>query len=134
MPGTHKRTGRGRPVNRTTKLGRLIDERNLKAYEVSARSGVYARALTEYTNGRRVITEDHAWALARVLDCHPRDIIEDGLTENLTDTCGRPFDKSLKSAKEVPTPHLKPLPETPTQPKVPHNPTVAPERLIRKAV
>lgn len=133
MPGTHKREGRGRPVNRTTRLGRMIDDRNMKAYEVSAKSGVYSRCLTEYTNGRRVITPPHAEALARVLNCKPEDIIEPNLKRDLTKTDGRPFDPNIKSAKLVDMSHLEPYEPEPII-RTPHVPTVAPERLTRKAV
>lgn len=127
--------GKGRYVSRNTRLGRMIYDRNMRAYQVAGKSGVYARLLTEYTNGRRVILPEHAIALAKVLDCKPEDIIEPNLKQDLTDTCGKPFDKTLKSAKLVNMSHLEQVIDG--KDKVPlsaHIPNVAPERLIRKAV
>lgn len=135
MPDSKVRRGKGRYVCLDTRLGRMIHDRNIKAYLVAARSGVYARLLTEYTNGRRVITPEHAEALASVLNCKPEDIIEPNLKHDLTDTCGKPFDKSLSSAKLVDTSHLERVLSKKKQGPLPaHVPNVAPERLIRKAV
>lgn len=135
MPEGKVRRGKGRYVCLDTRLGRMIHSRNIKAYAVSAKSGVYSRLLTEYTNGRRVITPEHAEALASVLECKPEDIIEPNLTQDLTDTCGKPFDKSLSSAKLVDTSHLEKILDSKKRAPLPaHTPNVAPERLIRKAV
>lgn len=130
----HKRPGRGRPVNRTTKLGRMIDERALPVYIVTGKTGIAPRTMVEYTNGRRIITPDHIKALCEVLDCKPEDIVEPKLTKNLTDVTGRPLDPAIKSALDLDMSHLDPKPDKTRQPLAPHTSNVAPERLIRKAV
>lgn len=128
------RRGRGRYVSLDTRLGRMIHDRNMKAYLVAAKAEVYPRLMTEYTNGRRVILPEHAERLAKVLNCKPEDIIEPNLTQDLTDTCGKPLDKSLSSAKLVNRSHLEKIAKKDSKPVVAHTPNVAPERLIRKAV
>jgi len=122
--------GRGKPIPDKSRLGRIVRKSGLKAYELSAKSQVHNRLLTEYLAGRKVIIPEHAERLAAALKCTPEDIIEPNLTKDLTDTKGRPVDGS-SSVKDLPMTHLEPKPVEPTTTLPPHKPVVAPDKLIR---
>lgn len=126
--------GRGRPIRQTTRLGRMLVQRGLRAYQLSARTDVYSRLMTEYIAGRRVITPEHAQKMAAVLECKPSDIIEPNLTRNLTDITGKPIGINSNSVRDLDMSHLEPYtPATGPSPSTPaHVPNVAPDRLIRK--
>lgn len=123
--------GRGKPVTTKTRLGRIITEQNVKLYVLCGQTNIYARRMTEYVQGRRVLTADHCAALCKALGCKPEDIIEPNLREHLTDATGMPKG-GFKSVKDIPMTHLEPEPpkHIPTRPA--HRPTVAPERIVRK--
>lgn len=70
------RARQGRPLRTDTKLGALIVQRNLKAYEVSSMAGIAPRMLSEYTAGRRDISAHHIIALSRALDVDPERILQ----------------------------------------------------------
>lgn len=72
-----KQSGRGRPISRETKLGRLLSDRELRSYSVAASAGISPRYLTEYCAGRRAFTQDHVLSLCRVLGVTPDMILED---------------------------------------------------------
>lgn len=68
---------RGRPINRESKFGRLLSDRQLRAYSVAANANIAPRILTEYCGGRRKFTQVHLLTLCRLLDVTPDMILED---------------------------------------------------------
>ena len=65
----------GRQYPRNTALGRVAAHRGIKAKDLSARSGVHPRTLTEYLAGRKPIREQHVLPLAEVLQCPPEVLL-----------------------------------------------------------
>ena len=117
--------GRGRPITNKTLLGRQINKSGLKSYQISAQANICNRLMTEYIQARRIMTSEHVEALCRVLSCKPEDIIEPGLTENLTHITGVPIGDEIRSVKELDMSHLNIHPAA-------HQPTVAPPSIIRR--
>lgn len=126
-----KSRGRGRPITNRSKLGKLMNKRGVRAYEVTAATNICSRELTEYTNARRIIRAEHVVELCKFLDCKPTDIIEPKLVRDLTLSSGVVIANRKLSVKELAMDHLPPpeihlnLPLPPLQP-------VAPDRIIRK--
>ena len=58
----------GRPYPTDTNLGKVMDHLRISKRDVSARSGVNERTLTEYLAGRESIRVHHKRALAEALD------------------------------------------------------------------
>jgi DNA-binding Xre family transcriptional regulator len=139
------RRGRGQPITTKTKFGRFLRKHNLKARVVAVEAGIYPRLMTEYIQARRVIREDHLEILCFILDCKPEEIVEPGLTANITDATGRPMGELRgTSVKALDRSYLEPEPEDigPVTPKplkdikIPRLPNahpggVAPPRIIR---
>lgn len=127
--------GRGKPIPTTTKLGRRIRELDMKVYDVCGKAQIHNRLMTEYIAGRRVINAAHADRLSRVLDCKPEDIVDEEVI-TVTGTTGTPLNGKA-SVKDIDMSHLQPqLERIKADPAFngAHTPSVAPERLIRKAV
>lgn len=73
----HPSKGRGRPVSRESKLGRLLSAKGLKSYEVGGLASISSRMMTEYCARRKQYSQRHLLALCRVLNVTPDQILED---------------------------------------------------------
>lgn len=83
-----KSRGRGRPITNRTKLGRMINNRGYRIYELAGIIGVSPRSLTEYVAARRIIPLHQLDALCSALSCTREELVEEWLTENLTTSTG----------------------------------------------
>lgn len=90
---------KGRPVCQETRLGRRINELDMRLYEVSGKANINPRLMTEYCAGRKAISDHHLLALCRVLKVEPWQILEDDPEEDANYT-----DPLTDSAQTVPTP------------------------------
>ena len=59
-----------------TKLGRIMEKRGLRVIEVSSRTGVYPRSMTEYLAGRKKPTPRNMARLAECLGVNVPDLTE----------------------------------------------------------
>lgn len=64
----------GRPYPKHTKLGGLMDERQLGVQTLASRTGISPRTFTEYLAGRARIVPHHLAILCEELDVDPEDI------------------------------------------------------------
>lgn len=125
--------GRGKPIRNTTRLARMVNGCDLRAYQVAGKAGIPQRLLTEYLAGRKVIKPEHCEALCRVLDCKPEDIVEPNLDNDLTDSKGIPVDGRITTVKDLDMSHLEPYEPPDVEPfRTTHVPNVAPDRLVRR--
>lgn len=91
-------SGKGRPHSTETKLGLLLQRREIRVYAFAAQVGVSPRMLTEYLAGRRQIRDKHLSEMCRVLGVEPEDISGDS-QDDVTDAAGRPLngERSVKA-------------------------------------
>lgn len=82
-PGTRAGNGRltsdprgrkGRPFYADTPLGRLIDERGHKVYEVTSGCSINPRIMSDYLNGRKAIRPQDKVRLAQFLNVQVEDL------------------------------------------------------------
>jgi len=59
-----------------TKLGRIMEKRGLRAYQVAADAGIYVRSMTEYLAGRKKPTPRNMAKLAEHLGVGVPDLTE----------------------------------------------------------
>lgn len=69
--------GAGRPHSTASKLGRLLHQRHLKAFDVTRQAGVPPRILTEYLAARKPIRPNDLIAICTFLQVHPSEIVEE---------------------------------------------------------
>lgn len=69
-PLPKKQTG-GRPFNKTTNLGKIMDYLNVSVRELASRSGVSERLISDYLAGRKEIPAPSLAAFAEVFDVTP---------------------------------------------------------------
>lgn len=67
----------GRKFRTTTKLGKKMEERGVKLYEVAGSCGFSERLLTDYLAGRKTPSTDKVRRMAGYLGCNVKDILED---------------------------------------------------------
>lgn len=67
----------GRPHGTGSVLGEILVESGMNATQLSARSGVHPRTLTEYLSGRRRPLPHHLASLADALDVDPQELLDD---------------------------------------------------------
>lgn len=77
-----KPVARGRPISSESKLGRILNERQLRAYAVCAAAGINPRTFTEYCAARMEFTDKDLLSLCRVLEVEPWQLIEDDTTQH----------------------------------------------------
>lgn len=125
---------KGRPICQDTKLGQLIYRRGIAASSVAAACGFSPRTLTEYVAGRRIIREPHLIKLCEFFGLEAEDIVNEEITEDLTDSTGMPVNKTITSVKDLPkaTPTFvkeKAGEATPNLPAI-DSPSVLPRTLV----
>lgn len=54
---------------RITKIKKVLLETDVKAYQIAAAAGIHPTTLSNYTLGRKDISQDHLISLCKVLDC-----------------------------------------------------------------
>lgn len=63
----------GRPFNTATPLGKILYDRDIRAFQLAHATGINARTVTEYLAGRKPITRGHRALIADFLNLHPDD-------------------------------------------------------------
>lgn len=65
----------GRPLGNSTPLGKILNERGIRLYELALASQIPERQLSGYVNGHAEFYDHHLTAISDALDVEPGELL-----------------------------------------------------------